>query len=194
MSKPRSRYQTPIRSIQHPKIPKSGRKGHWCCFTFVIERILRIGAPKTRDSIQIKIKLPNPSQEPSLSSKVQNQNLKYMDVLCTFKIMRMAKIGKIDVPRASVSDDIQIKLKIPNLQNQDSQNTECGCTKDRLPFPNQDRDANPQSGSSSILQSLKSWLKGHVCSLQLQNKDKKPNLEHGCNKASDHIRMTKPHH
>ena len=41
---------------------------------------------KTSDHIQIKIKTPNPSQEPRASSKAPNQVLKNMDVLCTFKI------------------------------------------------------------------------------------------------------------
>ena len=41
---------------------------------------------KTRDQIQIKIKMPNPSQKPQVSSKAPNQDLKDMDVLCTFKI------------------------------------------------------------------------------------------------------------
>ena len=41
---------------------------------------------ETSDYIQIKIKMPNPSQEPPASSKAQNEDLKDMDVLCTFKI------------------------------------------------------------------------------------------------------------
>jgi len=41
---------------------------------------------KTCDYIQIKIKMQNPSQEPPVSSKAPNQDLKDMDVLCTFKI------------------------------------------------------------------------------------------------------------
>ena len=40
----------------------------------------------TSDHIQIKIKMPNPSQEPPVSVKAQNQNIKDMDVLCTLKI------------------------------------------------------------------------------------------------------------
>merc|ERR1711954_627509 len=38
----------------------------------------------------------------------------------------------------------------------------------------QDQDAKTQSGTSSILQSPKSGLKGHGCSLHLQNKDGEP--------------------
>ena len=45
-----------------------------------------MGVSKTSDHIQIKIKMPNPSQEPPASSKAPNQELKDMDVLCTFKI------------------------------------------------------------------------------------------------------------
>ena len=55
---------------------------------------------KTRDHIQIIIKIQNPNLEPPASSKPQYQDLKDMDVLCIFKI-------KIE-----------------------SQNSEYGCTKD----------------------------------------------------------------
>ena len=44
------------------------------------------GCAMTSDHIQIIIKMPNPSQEPPESSKAPNQDLKDMDVLCTFKI------------------------------------------------------------------------------------------------------------
>ena len=40
------------------------------------------------DHIQIKIKMPNPSQEPPVSSKAHNEVLKDKDVLCTFKIKK----------------------------------------------------------------------------------------------------------
>ena len=49
-------------------------------------KIWNIGVPKTSDHIQIKTKMPNPSQEPPASSKAPNENLKDMDVLCAFKI------------------------------------------------------------------------------------------------------------
>merc|ERR1712082_34605 len=97
-------------------------------------KIRNMGVPKTSDHVQIKIRMTNPSQEPPASSKAPNQDLKDMDVLCTFKI----------------------KLE--------SQNSEYGCTKDQGPYPNQDQDAKPQSGTSSVLQSPKSGLKGHGCS------------------------------
>ena len=96
--------------------------------------------------------MQNPNQEPPVSSKAPNQDLKDMDVLCIFKI-------KIE-----------------------SQNSDHGYIKDQWPYPNQDQDAKPQSGTSSILQSPKSGLKGHGCSLHLQNQDESQNLEHGCMK------------
>ena len=101
-----------------------------------------MGVPKTSDHIQINIRMPNPSQEPPASSKAPNQDLKDMNVLCTFKI-------KIE-----------------------SHKSEYGCSKDHWPYQNQYQDANPQSGTSSVLQSPKSGLKGHGCSLNLQNQDR----------------------
>ena len=57
--------------------------------TFKIKRegtkIWIMGVPKTSDCIQIKIKTPNPSQEPQALSKAPNEDLKDMDVLCTLK-------------------------------------------------------------------------------------------------------------
>ena len=72
-----------------------------------------MGVAKTSDHIQIKIKMPNPSQEPPASSKDPNEDLKDMDVLCTFKI-------KIE-----------------------SQNSDYRRIKDHQPYPNQDQDAKP---------------------------------------------------
>ena len=45
-----------------------------------------MGVSKTSDHIQIKIKMPNPSQEPSGSYKAPNKDLKDKEVLWTFKI------------------------------------------------------------------------------------------------------------
>ena len=101
---------------------------------------------KTSDHIQIKIKMPSTSQEPPASSIAPNKDFKDMDSLCTFRI----KIG--------------------------SQNLEYECTKDQRPYQNQYNDAKPQSGTSSLLNSPKSGLKGHKCSLQLQNKDREPKI------------------
>ena len=72
------------------------------------------------------IKMPNPSQVPPVSLKAPNQDLKYMEVLCTFRT-------KIE-----------------------SQNLDHGYMKEQWPYLNQDQDAKPQLGSSSILRSLKS--------------------------------------
>ena len=41
---------------------------------------------KTIDHIHIKIKMPNPHQEPPAFSKAPNEDLKDMNVLFTFKI------------------------------------------------------------------------------------------------------------
>ena len=103
-----------------------------------------MGIRKTSDHIKIKIKMPDPSQDPPASSKAPNKDLKDMDVLCTFKI-------KIE-----------------------SQNLAYGCTKYQWPYPNQYQDAKPQSGTSSVLQSPKSGLKCHGCYLHLQNQDREP--------------------
>ena len=45
-----------------------------------------MGVSKISDHIQIKIKMPNPKLEPPAPTKALNQDLKDMDVLCTFKI------------------------------------------------------------------------------------------------------------
>ena len=82
-------------------------------------KIWIIDISEASDHIQITIKMPNPSQDPPASSKAPNEDLKDMDVLCTFKI-------KIE-----------------------SQNSEYRCIKYHQPYPNQDQDAKPQSGTSS---------------------------------------------
>ena len=45
-----------------------------------------MGVYKTIDHIQIKIKIPKPSQEHPASSKVPNEDSKDMDILCIFEI------------------------------------------------------------------------------------------------------------
>ena len=74
-----------------------------------------MGASKSSDHIQIMIKMPIPSQEPPASSEAPNQGSKDMYVFCT------------------------IKIKI------EGQNLEHGSTKDKWPYPNQDKDAKSQS-------------------------------------------------
>ena len=76
---------------------------------------------ETSDNNPIKIKMPNPSQEPPASSKAPNEELEDMDVLCTFKI-------KIE-----------------------SQNLDHGYIKDQRPYPNQDQDAKLLSGTSMVI-------------------------------------------
>ena len=78
-----------------------------------IANIQNLGVSKTSDHIRIKIKMPHLRQEPAVSSKAPNEDLKDTDVLCTFKI----KIG--------------------------SQNLDHGYIKDHCPYPNQDQDAKP---------------------------------------------------
>ena len=56
-------------------------------------------------------KMPNPSQEPPASSKAPNEDLKDMDVLCTFRIRIESQILKNGVSKTSYH--IQIKMKIP---------------------------------------------------------------------------------
>ena len=69
----------------------------------------------TCDYIQIKIKMPNLSQEHSASSKAPNKESKDMGVLCTFKM----KIGgNINEPKTSYH--IQIKIKMPNPSQEPS--------------------------------------------------------------------------
>ena len=49
-------------------------------------KIWNMGVSKTNNHIQIKIMMPNPSQETPVSSKAPNQDVQDMDVLCTLKI------------------------------------------------------------------------------------------------------------
>ena len=84
-----------------------------------------MGISKTSDHIQIKIKMPNPSQEPAAFSKgedakykqwissilqSQNKDLGGMEVFCIFKIMK-AKIW--NKGSSSTSDQIMIKKLTP---------------------------------------------------------------------------------
>ena len=112
-------------------------------------KIWIMGVSKTNDHIQIKIKILNPSKEPPASSKSPNDDLKDMDVLCTFKI-------KIE-----------------------SQNLGHGCIRYQWPYLNQDQNSKLHSGTSSILQSTKWGLKGHGCSLHLQNQHREPKFRSG---------------
>ena len=74
-----------------------------------------MGVPKTSDHIQINIRMPNPSQEPPASSKAPNQDLKDMDVLCTFKIKLESQ--NLEHLCIKASDLIKIKNSMPNPAN-----------------------------------------------------------------------------
>ena len=50
-----------------------------------------MGVPKTINPIQIKIEMPNSSQETPASFKAQNEDLKDIDVLCDFKINKVSQ-------------------------------------------------------------------------------------------------------
>ena len=115
-----------------------------CSLVQLCSEILLMSLSKTSDHIQIKIKMPNPSQEPPGSSKTPNLDLEDILVLCT------------------------IKIRI------DCQNLDHECSKDSWPYTNQDKDAKPKSGTSMVLQIPKSGLKGHGSSLHLQNQDREP--------------------
>ena len=59
-----------------------------------------MGVSKTSDLINIKSKMPNPSQEPPASSKDPNEDLKGMDVLSAFKI----KIESLNSDHGCIKD------------------------------------------------------------------------------------------
>ena len=59
-----------------------------------------MGVSKTSDNVQIKIEMPNPSQEPPVSYKAPDEDLKDMDVLFTFKI----KIERQNLENACIKD------------------------------------------------------------------------------------------
>ena len=99
---------------------------------------------KTNDHIQIKIKMPNPSQEPPASSKAPNEDLKDMDVLCNFKIKTETQnLDIMYIKMPNPSQDPPASSKAPNEDFKDmyvlctfkikieSQNSEYGCTKDQ---------------------------------------------------------------
>ena len=121
--------------------------------------------------------MPNPSQEPPASSKAPYQDLKDMDVFCTFKIKIESQKSELRV--SETNDQIQIKIKMqtpsqehpasskaPNgdLKDMDvlstwkikieSQILDQRCRKEQWPYSNQDQDAKPaQAGTSSLLKS-----------------------------------------
>ena len=103
-------------------------------------KIWIMGISKTSEHIQIKIKMPNPSQEPPASPKDPNEDSKDIDVLCTFKIKIEPKLGSLIYKRPVTIFELRSRC-------------------------------HSQLGTSSVLQRPKSGLKGHGCSLHLQNQD-----------------------
>ena len=61
----------------------------------------------------IKIRMPNLSQESQAPSKSQNEDLKDMDVLCTFKIKIRAKILNMGLPGVKLMHKC-INTQMPN--------------------------------------------------------------------------------
>ena len=120
-----------------------------------------MGVSNTSDYIQIKIKMANTSQDPPASFKAPNQDWKDMDVLCFFNI-------KIE-----------------------SQSPDHRCTKDQWLWTNQDPDAKPQLGTSSVLQSPKENLNDmdFLCTFRFKIESKIRNMS--VSKTSDHIQIKK---
>ena len=117
------KIKTPNHSHQPPASPKAPNED-WkdmdvpCTFKIKIES-------QNLDHEYIKDQWPYPNQdqdakpspEPSVSSKAPNEDLRDMDVPCTFKIKKK------------------------------SQNLDYGYMKNQWPYPNKDQDAKPQSGT-----------------------------------------------
>ena len=98
-------------------------------------KIWIMGLLKTGDHIQTKIKMPNPSQGLLASSKAPNDDLRDMDILCTFKIKIV------------------------------SQNLDLGVIKDQWPYPNQDQDPKPRTGTPESPDTRNQDLKDMMCIL-----------------------------
>ena len=84
-----------------------------------------MGVSKTCDHTHIKIKMSNPNKESPGPTKALDQDLKDMDVLCTFKI----------------------KIESHSLKK--------GSIKDQWPYPNQDQMLNPSKEPLATNQDLK---------------------------------------
>ena len=105
-----------------------------------------VGISKTTDHIQIKIKMPNPSQEPPASSIAPNEDLKDMDVSDHIQI-------KIKMPNPSQESQASSKAPNEDLKDMDvlctfkikieSQNLDHGYIKDHWLYPNLDQDSQP---------------------------------------------------
>ena len=91
-SQSRSWCQSPVRSLQHPQKPQMRTykdMDAFCIFKIEIEsEDLNHGYIKDQWPYPNKIKIPNPTQESTASSKAPNEDFMDMDVLCTFKIKK----------------------------------------------------------------------------------------------------------
>merc|ERR1711954_468870 len=95
-----------------------------CTFKIKIEvKILT----ETSDHNQIKIRIPNPRKEPTVSSKAPNQDFQDILVLCIFKI----KVASQNLEQGTTKtiDYIQINVKMLNSNQEDLGSSEA---------PNQD--------------------------------------------------------
>ena len=91
---------------------------------------------KVNDHIKIKIKMPNPSQEPPAHTESLNQDIQDMDVLCTFKIKIETQTWIMDVSKTNSNIKIQIEMPNPSQEppvsskasNQDLKGVDRKCT------------------------------------------------------------------
>ena len=141
--------------------------------------------------------MPNPSQEPTASSKVPIQDLEDFDVLCTYKMMIYSQISEYECIKEQWLYLIKIKMPYPSQEhpattkalNQylkdmgvlctfkmkiEIQNLDHGCIKDHWPYPIKDQDVDQNSGTSSVLQRPISGLEEQESSLHLQYQHREP--------------------
>ena len=77
----------------------------------------------TSDHIQIKIKMPDPNQEPPVFCRASNQDKKNVDILCMFKrkswIRELLNFNKHIKIQIEMSDNNQEPTVSPKTPNQD---------------------------------------------------------------------------
>ena len=91
-----------------------------------------MGVSKTSEPIQIKMKMPKPTQEHSTSSKTPIDALQDIDVHCTFKIKKENQHldhacikdqwtypNQIQMPNPSQEPQISSEIQIPDLKDMD---------------------------------------------------------------------------
>ena len=96
--------------------------------------------------------MPKPSQEPPASSKAPNEDLKDMDVLCTFKI---------------------------KIESQKSAN---GYIKDHCPYKIKMKMSNPSQEPAPSSKAQNEGLKDMDILFTFKIKSQSQNLDHGCTK------------